>query len=271
MLASSPEEESARCTCGWLLDVQDRWAVANDRSGKSLVLESFLWLSERPPELPQLGDFAQPAVRVRHRRSDGSREGADRSAPARLGCQAGPWVININGCPGPLIHHQREAAAERIRNARGFKRLEDSLEFDAQINHRRPEFLAWCGSISRRVQRGNACRRPSVGLASMSNRRARLIGCGGGKTEDGSEEASTGAWLRRNPGGIIAGKSEIRNPKSEIGMWPRMSRPIPLPAHCDRGRREGPLPQLLNIPTGAGKTAAVWLAALMVADRRQCR
>jgi len=126
--------------------------------------------------------------------------------------------VNINGCPGPLIHHQREAAAERIRNAPGFKRLEERLEFDVQINHRGSELLACWGSISRRVQRGNACRRPSVGLASMSNRRARLIGCGGGKTEDGSEEASTGAWLRRNPGGIIAGKSEIRNPKLECGL-----------------------------------------------------
>ncbi len=28
----------------------------------------------------------------------------------------------------------------------------------------------------------------------------------------------------------------------------------------DRGRREGPLPQLLNIPTGAGKSAAAVLA-----------
>src|SRR5574337_1566773 len=45
---------------GWLLDLQARWATVDDRSGKSLVLEAFLRLSERPPELPQLGDFAQP-------------------------------------------------------------------------------------------------------------------------------------------------------------------------------------------------------------------
>ncbi len=72
--------------------------------------------------------------------------------------------VNINGCPGPLIHHQREAAAERIRNAPGFKRLEERLEFDVQINPR----------------------------------------------------------------------GQIRDPQSEIGMWPRMSRPIPLTARSGR-------------------------------------
>jgi len=43
--------------------------------------------------------------------------------------------INVHGGPRTLVHHQRKAAAERIRNARGVKSLQQCFELNIQINH----------------------------------------------------------------------------------------------------------------------------------------
>jgi hypothetical protein len=71
------------------------------------------------------------------------RQGLD--APAGDLCREDE--VNVDGCPRTLVHHQCEAAAEGVRNACGFKRLEDCLEFDVEINHGGPSLPRFgCGA-----------------------------------------------------------------------------------------------------------------------------